>query len=88
MVYNLIVDRRSISTPVTLSWEEFEQQVNDASCNADDSAVLWNGSNIVASHNYAKLMKTVNKNGGGDLIIVKVTSHIFMHTDIYTFVLY
>ena len=75
VAYNLIVKGRSISVPVTLSWEEFEQRVNDASRNADNSAVLWNGSNIVASHNYAILIKTISDNGGGDLAIVKVTPH-------------
>ena len=43
-----------------------------------------NGSNIVASHSYANLMKTISDNGGGDLVIVKVAPHnvhMFMHTD-------
>lgn len=75
--------------PVTLSWGGFEQQVNNASRNTDDSAVMWNGSNIVASHNYANLMKTIGDNSGGDLVIVKVTSsshdiHMLLHcTDCY-----
>lgn len=43
-----------------------------------------NGSNIVASRSYANLMKTINDNGGGDLVIVKITPHdvhMFMYTD-------